>query len=126
MPRFRRARRATRTVYRTARRVGRRARRSGFGRSIGGGGIMRDIEGSLGKGMLYQGVAQKFVPSLAPIAGLYGGWKGGGLTGLAVTELFVKPFIGLPSNLGSIGNIFGSLGLGGQSSTGSSGMGASV
>lgn len=114
MPRRRRFRRAARTVYRTARRISRRrgSRRGGLG-GLGGGGILRDVEGSLGKGILYQGVAQKFIPQLAPIAGLYGGWKGGGLTGLAVTELFVKPFLGMPSNLGNITGLLGGLGLGG-------------
>lgn len=120
MPRrTRRFARRARTVYRTARRGYRRASRGFGGKS---GGIIRDVEGSLGKGILYQGVAQKFIPSLAPLAGLYGGWKGGGLTGLAVTELFVKPFIGMPSNLGSLnlGGLLGNLGGGGQSSMGAS------
>lgn len=114
MPRFRRARRVARTVYRTARKSYRRSSSRGFG---GGGTIMRDVEGALGKSILYQGVAQKFAPQFAPIAGLYGGWKGGGLTGLAVSELFVKPFIGLPSNLGNLTGLLGNLGLGSQTST---------
>lgn len=111
MPRKGSKRRAARVVYRTARRIGRRASR-GFGGKTGG--ILRDVEGSLGKGILYQGVAQKFVPSLAPIAGLYGEWKGGGLMGLAATEFLVKPFLGMPSNLGSITGLLGGLTGGGQ------------
>lgn len=111
MPRKGSKRRAVRTVYRTARRVGRRASRGFGGKS---GGIIRDVEGSLGKGILYQGVAQKFIPQLAPIAGLYGEWKGGGLQGLAITELLVKPFLGMPSALGNITGLLGNLTGGGQ------------
>jgi hypothetical protein len=119
MARRRRFARA-RTVYRKARSGYRRASRGGFG----GGSMIHKIEGALGKGILYQGVASKFAgPQLGSIAGLYGEYKGGGLVGLGITELLVKPFLGMPSALGSLnlGNILGNIGGGGGQSGGNTG-----
>lgn len=91
----------------------------GIGRAAGGS-ILSKVEGALGKGLLYGGVASKFVPSLAPIAQLYGEYKGGGIEGLALNEILVNPFLGYPSALGNVlgpGGLLGNLlgGLGGSS-----------
>lgn len=98
--------------------------RGQFGRS----GLLQKIEQGLGRGILYGGVASKIIPSLAPIATLYGEYSAGGIESLAINEFLVKPFIGQQSVLG---NIFGSGGLnlgnlfGGGSSM-QTGMGAMV
>lgn len=80
-----------------------------------GGDLLGKVERGLGKGILYGGAASKFVPTLAPIATLYGEYAGGGLEGLAINEFLVKPFLGIPSTLPNIlGNLGGLFGQGGQ------------
>ena len=99
-------------VFQQARRAGRKGGKRAFARKFGGG-LMSQVETSLGRGMLYGGVASKIIPGIAPLATLYGEYSGGGLEGLAINEFLVKPFIGLPSqlpnvlgNLGNLGNLF--------------------
>lgn len=112
----------TRHVRRAGRSLYRRARRS-FSRGGRGNSIMSQTWNGLKDGIAYGTVAGRFAPQLAPIAELYGNWKGGGLIGLAINQLIVNPLLGRPSALGGLGLNLGNIlpRLGGGSTTGQSG-----
>lgn len=77
---------------------------------------MQNIVHAGEKGIFYSTVASRFAPQFAPLAELYGNWKGGGLIGVAAWQLFLNNLLGRPSALGSLGlgNLLGGLGGGGQ------------
>lgn len=114
----------TRTVYRTAKRIYRGGKKHGiFGGAKGGSLTSKTWEG-FKEGTAYSIVAAKFVPQLAPMAQLYGEYKGGGFEGLLINELIVNSLLGRPSALASLGlnlNLGNILGGGQQQSTTSTG-----
>jgi len=93
----------TRTIYRTAKRVYSGGKKRGiFGGSKGGSLTSKTWE-AFKEGTAYGIVAGKFAPQLAPMAQLYGEYKGGGFEGLLINELIVNNLLGRPSALASLG-----------------------
>jgi hypothetical protein len=106
----------TKTVYRVAKKVYRAGKRRGMFKGGKGGSLMNKTWNGFKEGTAYSIVASRFAPQLAPLAQLYGEWKGGGIEGLLILELFVNQLLGRPSGLGALGlnlNLGGLLGQGG-------------